>query len=128
MRFDELTQDTPRLVITYRKFAEGKEAFQWGAVGSIPALTMVGEIMYTQDKLRTEARYHIPDCPELALVVAWDEEFKCFERFLNKSIPTNGLLGMLEVVKLTIVLGQLQQPRHGHGQAILGPDGMPFGR
>lgn len=117
---DTVNQDTPRLVVMYQ-MVNGKEQFKWGAVGAIPTLSLIGAIIRVQMELFTTAG---EECPEPALVIAWDMATRRFEWFVHPSIPIEALVGMLEAVKITVMNGQ--QGSGKPAQGILGPDGMPM--
>lgn len=126
-KFTDLTQDTPRLVVMFKQDGD-EEQFQWGILGKMPILTLVGHIGRVQAELPLlepgDPRY---DCPESALVIAWDEVDHKFTWFVHPSIPADSLAGMLEMIKATIVATKLARQVAAQ-QVILGPDGQPARR
>lgn len=126
-KFTDIAQDTPRLVIMFRQDGN-EERFQWGIVGKVPVLTLVGCIARIQTELPLiepgDARH---DCPESALVVAWDENSPKFVWFVNPIIPVDSLVGMMEMVKATLVDTHIARQVAAQ-QLILGPDGQPARR
>jgi hypothetical protein len=115
---ETVKQDTPRLVVMFRREGD-KELFNWGIVGSIPILTLVGHIVRTQGDLHLLT---FEECPEPALCIAWDDEERVFHRFLHPSIPLDSLVGMLETIKQTILATHAAR-QFAAQQLILGPDG-----
>lgn len=124
-KFDEtVRQDTPRLVVTFQRQGD-KELYQWGVVGAIPVLSLIGVIV----RVQAELAFRSPDeCPEMALVITWDEGTHKFSWFVHQDIPVDSLVGMLETIKATIVATHVarvaasQQVVH----RLLGPDGQPM--
>lgn len=116
-------QDTPRLIIEYQRSEAGEDRFQWGIVGSIPVLAIIGYIVQVQHDIASEWAEPRNECPKQALVVALvGGEFMWW---VGKEIPRDALVGMLEVVKAAIVGGRLGQA--AASQRVLWPDGRPFG-
>lgn len=136
-------QDTPRLVVMHGYTKDGADSFQWGVVGQLPALEIIGAIVRVQGELQFRAE---ETCPEPALCIAWPLP-GVVRWFLGKArrmerdpitgvmverlgpIPIHPLIGMLEVIKATIgttfaarqmAAQQLARP------PILGPDGSPI--
>ena len=115
--------DTPRLVVMFRRDGD-KEQFQWGMVGSMPILTLVGYIV----RVQAELAFRSPDvCNQEALVIAWDSELRKFSWFVHPNIPIDSLVGMLDTIKSTI-LGSHMARQAAAQQLILGPDGRPMKR
>ncbi len=60
MKYSDLKQDTPRLVIMFQRGPNGEEGFQWGMEppqGAIPLLTLIGAIIRVQARIgRPEVR------------------------------------------------------------------------
>ncbi len=124
-KFSDLKQDTPRVVVMF-KGEDDKELFQWGMIGKMPILTLIGCIVRVQEEL--SASFLQPEaCPESSLVIAWDDEKREFSWFVHPSIPIDSLVGMLETIKMTI-LATLAAQQASNQQMILGPDGRPVRR
>ena len=121
---DTVQQDTPRLVVEYRREGE-KDMFTWGVVGAIPLVILIGRIARVQSMVISDS--WIAECEPSALVIAWDDRAKDFEMFCHPGIPEDGLVGMLEVVKTTL-LGTHMARQVAAQQMILGPDGCPITR
>lgn len=121
--YDKVTQDTPRLVIMFKRDGE-KELFQWGFIGQIPLLTLVGALIRVQAELTFKAAQ---ECPESALVITWNNEIKKIDWYVHPSIPVDSLVGMIETVKATI-LATHGAKQLAAQQLILGPDGKPVRR
>ena len=120
-------QETPRLVIIFQREGD-KENFQWGMVGNIPVLSLIGHMVRVQAELPLlepgDARHH---CPESALVIAWDDEHRTFDWFINPNIPMDPLVGMMDMIRMTL-LSQHMVRHMVTQQPILGPDGKPIPR
>lgn len=101
------------------------DVFQWGVIGTIPTLNLIGAISRAQSDLwhRRPAA-----CPKPALVIAWDQEQRVFHYFVDPAIPTAGLVGMLETIKLVITTTHMsRQPEAQQASPrILGVDGQPM--
>ena len=91
-------------------------------------MTFVGVIARVQAELPLiepeDARYK---CPESALVIAWDEGERKFHWFVHPSIPVDSLVGMMEMIKATLVDTHIARSAAAQ-QVILGPDGQPARR
>jgi hypothetical protein len=120
---ETVKQDTPRLVVMFRRDGDN-EMFQWGMVGEMPILTLVGYIIRVQAELFFRAA---EECPEPALVIAWDVAARKFDWFVHQDIPVDSLVGMLETVK-TVILSTHMARQAANQQMILGPDGLPARR
>ena len=130
---DIVQQDTPRLVVMFRQDGD-KEMFQWGVVGNIPLVSLVGYVVRVQAELAFRAA---EECPELALVIAWNNKLRVsddgtyvrrgFDWFVHPDVPVDSLVGMLETIKTVLV--DTHMARHiAAQQLILGPDGQPMRR
>lgn len=119
---DTVKQDTPRLAVMYR-LADGNDQFQWGIVGAIPLMSLIGAIVQMQGIV---ARGEwICGCDQPALVLAWDEQTKDFDVFLDADIPALPMIGMLETIKFTLIGTQTARQVASQKVQILGPDGAP---
>ena len=78
---ETVQQGTPRLVVTYRRDGD-RDLFQWGMVGQLPLITLIGAATRVQGELPLlepgDERRH---CPQPALCLAWDEKERRFEAF-----------------------------------------------
>lgn len=116
---DTVKQDTPRLVVMYKCGDDGSPMFQWGIVGTMPLVTLIGSIVEAQHIEWAEK------CPEPAAVFAWDASKKEFTFFYHEDIPWTALVGMLEVIKITLISTHTARSM-ANQQVILGPDGSPI--
>lgn len=120
---DVLTNDTPRLVIMYKKDENGNDNYQWGVVNSIPVLSLIGLITRVQSELVETDNF----CDELALVIVWDPVNNFGSYYIHPNIPVDSMLGMLETIKAMLVNSRLAQ--HAAAQQMVGsrklfgPDG-----
>lgn len=119
---DVVKQDTARIVIKCERNG-GKEQFQWGMVGKMQLLTVVGFITRTQAELITHDRSEEP-CPEMALVIA-ETGPGVFEWFIHPDMPVDSTIGMLETIKITLLGTQMAQ-QTANRQLLLGPNGQPM--
>ena len=127
-RFNDVVRaDTPRLVVMYRRDERGQEQFQWGMVGSMPLMTLIGYIVRVQGEMCLAEPSDGRECPQPALVVAWDAPSGGFEWFVSPDMPTDATVGMLETGKVTL-LGTHLARQAANQQVILGPDGNPVRR
>jgi hypothetical protein len=128
---DVVRQDTPRLVVLFKE-ENGKEMYQWGIVGAVPLMRLIGYIGRVQVTLLTSrlddesldlhpSRY----CEPSACVVVWRGEMRAFDWFVHPDIPPDSLAGMLETVKAALVGSQLARQVQNQ-QVVLGPDGQPW--
>lgn len=123
-KFSETVQDnTPRLVVMFRRDADN-ELFQWGVVGAMPLVTLIGYIT----RVQSELAFRSPEeCDESAMVIAWDKDERSFSWFVHPDVPVDSLVGMLETIKATLVGTHLAKQVAAQ-QMILGPDGRPARR
>lgn len=128
MNFDETMKTDPtRLVVLFRIMEDGSEQFQWGVVGSMPLLSLIGYIGRVQADLVNGA--WSPECggdPDQALVVAWDEADRSLTHFTHPDVPAYPLAGMLETIKSMLVMSKLGQSAGAQKVQLLGPDGIPM--
>ena len=121
---DIVKQDTPRLVVEGTWDVNGsEEQYRWGIVGKMSILPLISCLISIQSGLSSTFGGEIDrfgSCDQRALVVVWTG--KRFEVFLHPDIPTASLVGMLEVIKIRLIMSTLPQPRSN----LLGPDGAPF--
>lgn len=98
-----IKEDTPRLEVRY-KLIDGQDNYEWGIVGSIPMLSLLGGIIRTQVELHSsEGQPNSSNrCVESKFTLVWSEEGKFFRWFVNPDIPTDSLIGMLETIKLAV--------------------------
>ena len=124
MTFAETVRaDTPRLVVQFRRGPGGDEQFEWGVVGNIPVLTLIGGVADAQRELMDYG--HLPDAGGApALVIAWDGDTKLFDYFVHPDVPRKPLVGMLEIVKAALVMSRMGQ--RASSQVVLGPNGRPM--
>lgn len=126
MTFAELMATNPaRLVVQYTQARDGSEQFQWGVVGKIPVMNLIGGVARAQADL-TGGKW-IPGCESdpAAFVLVWHPEERRFEHFVHRDIPADPLVGMLKVIEAIMVDSRLAQ--HAASQTrILGPDGNPM--
>lgn len=126
-KFANVTKDTPRLVVMFKQTGQ-QENFQWGMIGEMPILSLIGQIIRVQGELpMMEPGDPLYNCPERALVLAWDNDGRKFSWFVHADIPVTALVGMLETIKMTI-LGTHMARQVANQQVILGPDGQPARR
>lgn len=139
MKFTDLKQDTPRLVVMYSRSPDGGDLYQWGMVppsGGIPMLTLVGTIIRVQAELPmlepSDMRF---DSTQAALVIAWVNvaksgepvKMKC-DWFVCPSIPVDSLVGMLETIKAAIIGSRQARQAASQQVCLVGPDGQPMRR
>jgi len=82
MNFAEvMTTNPPRLVVLFRRGEDGSEEFQWGVVGTVPVLTLIGAIV----RVQAELAFRSPEpCEPSALVIAWDAESRKVQWFVHQ--------------------------------------------
>lgn len=125
MDFTDIKNNTPRLVIEYKDNGEpGKETFGWGMIGLIPQVPLIGYLVRVQSDLSFRAP---KECLQSALVVTWDGTE--FDVFVAPSIPINPLVGMIELIKMTLaeaITSNIKSNKGGVG--LFGANGMPLHR
>lgn len=139
-KFSEIVNnDTPRLVVMFRRPAPDQEQFQWGMIGKMPVITAVGYITRVQAELRLSDSDH--NCDEMALVIAWHcptirncidgTETKLppqFDYFVHPNIPVDSLVGMLETIKAALVGSSMAQQARNQQVGLLDGTGNPIKR
>ena len=116
-----MSTNPPRLVVLYRQGEDGTQQFQWGMVGTVPVLTLIGSLVEAQARIRHDSVYK---CEESAFVVAWEGDRPSY--WCHQDVPKTALLGMLETIKHSVVGGRLEQQAAAQRMQILGPDGSPM--
>ena len=114
-----------RLVVMYREAPDGSEQFQWGIVGHIPILSLIGYVSTTQAALGDAKWLPEPDGGDSALVIAWDADGHSADILCSQEIPRQPLIGMLEVIKATLVGTRLAQMAVAQQRQVVGLDGRP---
>jgi hypothetical protein len=118
---ETMATNPPRMVVLFQRGHDGSEQFQWGVVGSIPILTLIGAIAQAQADLL--GGDWMPECDKPALVITWVATDRTTYRFIHPDIPAEPLVGMLETIKSMLVASRMAQ--HAGANRILGPDGKP---
>lgn len=128
IKFADIEQNTPRLVVMFQRSSDA-ELYQWGMVGEMPILSLVGCITRVQAELPLLEPYDIRQrsCPESALAIVWDAKSREFSWFIHPDIPTDSIIGMLETIKATII-DTSKARQIANQQIVLGPDGLPARR
>lgn len=132
-KLEEIIRTNPtisRLVVTYKKGGDGKDHFQWGICGAIPVAHLIGYIVRIQSDLMFRSPEH---CQASALAILYKEieapdgvKLACnhsMTYFVNRDIPVDPLLGMLETVKAALVGSRVGQSAVAQRVQVLGPDG-----
>lgn len=120
--YDIVKNETPRVVVMFRRDGD-KELFQWGMVGGVPILALVGQIV----RVQAELAFRKPEeCPESALVIAYIAESRKFDWFVHPDIPVESLVGMLETIKVMILDSHMAKQIGAQKVQLLGPDGQPM--
>jgi hypothetical protein len=139
MNFSDIKQDTPRLVVMFHRPAPDQERFQWGIVGKLPILSLIGYLTRVQNELPLlEPGDERHACPQSALVITWGPDPGAkdvveyqkygFNYFVHHDIPVDSLVGMMETIKAAMVGSQLAQQARDQQVGIVGPDGHPMRR
>src|SRR4051812_1016324 len=100
-----IKEDTPRLVVNFKVDDIGKEQYEWGIHGNIPLLSVIGAIVKVEVELASLEimRLGILDkfCNDRMLLIAFVDN--TFHWFLHKDTPKYGMLGMLEMIRATLI-------------------------
>lgn len=125
MEFAEAMQNNPpRLVVLWKKERE-TDLFQWGIVGNVPALSLIGAIVNAQARLVT-GDFMVKECSEQALAIVFKDDVVHY--FVHHIIPVDPLIGMLETIKAALVGSRMAQHALAQQTPIVGPDGKPIRR
>lgn len=131
MTFEEAMATNPARLVILHRVNGGADQFQWGIVGEVSVLTIIGAIACAQARLMT-GDFMVKECPEQAFVIAVTADGQ-IHYFVSHKIPVEALIGMLETIKAAMVGSRLAQ--HAASQQmvqaktpILGPDGAPIKR
>lgn len=132
-RFTDLIKaNAPRFVVEMIISDNGEETFKWGVVGKVPILSMISGILAAQLVMRSEPEgdgdgSQSEGMPGNALVCIWNDNTQDFEVFCGEYMPTLSLIGMLEVIKATLVMQAMNNTSSSQVQ-MYGPDGQPLRR
>lgn len=122
--FAEVMADNPvRLVVEYQRQADGSDGFQWGIVGNVPIISLIGAISKVCHDLCVGEWSPDMDGTPPALVMVYDQRSREFTYFKHPDIPVDPLVGMLDVIKAMLVDSRLAQQHAAQKVPILGPDG-----
>ena len=107
---------------------DGNETFKWGVVGHIPILSLIGALSGMQGYLPIgeEDDGKHPGAPENALVIVWHADINDFEVFRGAELPTYSLVGMLEIIKTSLIAAFMARAQTSMPPPIFGPDGQPM--
>lgn len=124
---DKIEVASSKLMIRYRCI-DGKDLFDWGVTGDIPIMSLVGVIHRIQTELHARDTFPNDDHShqDQSLIIGWDADKKMFSWSVHNNIPTDALIGMLEIIKTTIVTGMTAQRIAAQQRMLLGPDGRPM--
>lgn len=131
---ERMKADPPRLVVLFRRGPDGSEQFEWGVVGKMPIITLIGAVIRAQARLVVEPPLWPTECDEDALVVMWDEAARDVHTYAHPNTPALPMAGMLETIKAALVGSliaskqQLQAARtvQEAKHRIVGPNGRPL--
>jgi hypothetical protein len=123
-----VTPGTPHLWVNY-DLVDGKRIMTWGVnrPEHVPSLDMIGAVIRAQNLLSDRSFSDMDPwfewCTECRFVIAWYGPHPEF--FLHKDIPIDKLLGMLEVVKSTLMASMImrQQQQQHDKVRMYGTDG-----
>ena len=118
-----MQHNPPRLVVLFQHGPDGSEQFQWGVVGAIPILTLIGDITRLQYELLDDE--WMPECDQVACVIAFNRADGRLSHYKHPDIPTDPLVGMFETIKHMLVNSRLGMHAASQKVNILGPDGRP---
>lgn len=128
--------DPPRLEVAFNLKDGTQEQFGWclRGTGGMPLMTLTGYIARVQAWLLCADS--VPACDESKLIIVWNNERRGFSWRVHLGIPTDSLVGFLELIKGTLVATQLTQqqqpgarPQPGMDRnRLFGPDGQPWRR
>ena len=123
---ETMSADPPRLVVMFQRGHDGSEQFQWGVVGQMPILSLIGGIARAQISLADGG--WMPECDDdaKAFVIAWNKDERELSHFLHPEIPVEPLIGMLETIKAMLVGSRLGQHNAAQKVELLRPDGTPW--
>lgn len=109
----------PRLVVRFQLDPAGNEQFEWGVVGDIPVLSLIGHVSRVQAGLC--GGEWLPEADGVAaLVVTYDTAARSFRTFSARDIPAGPLAGMLEVIKSLLVGSRMAQHAGANRTRVLG--------
>lgn len=129
MTFADVVRTNPPRLVVMCQISEDrtKQRFQWGLVGSVPILNLIGGIIRAQAELPLiEPADDRHSCPEPAFVLAWDDTARKLNLFVSPDVPVDPLVGMLETIKTALVMSRYAQQAASHRVQVLGPDGTPM--
>lgn len=124
---DAIASNPPRLVVMFRRDESGQEQYQWGVVGNIPILSLIGYLGKVENDLT--AGTWIPDCDneQPALVVVWDQSDNSLSHYVHPDIPAWGLAGMVEVIRQILVGSRVAQMTGVNKVQLYDAGGHPIG-
>ena len=129
---ETMKSNPPALCVVYTPGeTRDKDQFQWGVRGGMPILQFVGYIT----RVQSELQFRNPDeCDDdnTMLVIAYNPTTGKMSWFVSPKIPVDALVGNLELIKSSYVMGQLetlaQQAQKSAQTGILDQTGRPIVR
>ena len=135
MTFKEImATNPPRLVVQFRYNDKGEQEYQWGIVGTIPVMSLIGAVGRAQHRILDadmghEEEIDLEDSNGIhSFVLVWREHVSLYRIYMHRDIPTNSLVGMLETIKCVLVGSRLAQHAASEQLPILGPNGQQLKR
>lgn len=129
MTFTEaISTNPPRLVVMHRHNEDDTDNFQWGIMGSVPILTLIGAAALVQTELASKPQCTASPCTEQALVILWSSVDGTMQWYVHQDIPLLPLIGMLETIKGALLMSRMGQRIASQQTQVLGPDGSPMRR
>lgn len=128
----------PGLRIERSLASDGQEQFAWGMKGGAPPLTLIGYLSRVQSEIIwpevLSAKFSRTDAKDAyALVIQWNEERRAFDWYCLSGIALDeldrvidGLVGMLEMIKVGLVGQHMMQQQRQQSPPIFGPNGQPL--
>lgn len=129
MKYAEvMATNPPRVRVDYASAEDGSERFTWGIVGGMPGMSLIGAIAGVQSALIQVEPLAFERCDDSSLVLVFLKDAPAGEQFVwfvHPGIPMEPLIGMLEVVKQSLVGAQMAQMAASQSR-ILAADGGPI--
>lgn len=128
-----MAENPPRLVITYKLKGE-QQQFDWGMVGQLPMLSIIGKLVEVSSDIligrEMQQRYYdsvqYPGQPMSLVIAQGHLNSSAFVWFMHRDIPHTELIGMIETIRMGLIMQIQVQAQKERTSPLLDPNGMPI--
>lgn len=127
---ETMTANPARMVVTFGLDANGGEQYQWGIVGKLPVIGLIGAVSRIINSLVCNEWIPEVESDTKCFMVVYNIKEREWSYYLHPDVVANpgnreSLIGMLEMIKILLIMNGPASQRH-QNKPILGVDGKPM--